>query len=68
MASQSHFTPTRVFILSELNARDKERYFELLLENEAKFFQDEAGNYISSLRLLAPGVKKADKSQSSEAS
>lgn len=65
--SQAQFQPSRVFILSELPAREKEKMFELLLENETKFFQDEAGNYIGSLRLLAPGVKKADKAHSSEA-
>jgi hypothetical protein len=65
---EAHFLPTRAFVLSELNARDKEAYYELLLNNGTKFFQDEAGNYIGSLRLLAPGVKKADKSHATEAS
>ena len=58
---EEEFLPSRAFVLSELpGAREKEIYYKLLLENGAKFFQDEQGNYIASVRLLAPGVKKAE--------
>ena len=52
------FVPSRAVVLSELqHVRDKERYYQLLLDSGAKFFQDEHGNYIASMRMLAPGVK-----------
>ena len=58
---EQEFLPSRAFVLSELpGAREKEMYYKLLLDNGAKFFQDEHGNYIASVRMLAPGVKKAD--------
>jgi hypothetical protein len=52
------FVPSRAVVLSELqHVRDKERYYQLLLDSGAKFVQDEHGNYIASMRMLAPGVK-----------
>ena len=64
---EREFIPSRAFVLSELpGARDKEMYYKLLLDNGAKFFQDEEGNYIASVRMLAPGVKKADPTAKNE--
>ena len=54
----SEFAPTRAMVLSEMSMREKEKYYSLLLSNEAKFFQDEHGNYIASVRVLAPGMSK----------
>ena len=54
----SEFAPTRAMVLSEMSMREKEKYYSLLLRNESKFFQDEHGNYIASVRVLAPGMNK----------
>ena len=64
---EREFVPTHAFVLSELpGSRDKEMYYKLLLDNGAKFFQDDQGNYIASVRMLAPGVKKADPTAKNE--
>jgi hypothetical protein len=55
----SEFFPTRAIVLSEIPTREKDVYYNLLLDNEARFFEDEDGNYVGSVRLLAPGIKKS---------
>lgn len=65
---------SRCVVLSEVpSTREKEKYYALLLENEARFFVDEGQTphgdeevYIANLRLLAPGIKK-EKKQSEKA-
>lgn len=52
------FRPSHAVVLSEIPTRDKEKYYQLLLENNCKFYEDENGNYIGSVRLLAQGIKK----------
>jgi hypothetical protein len=52
------FNPSRAIILSELMTREKEKYYHLLLLNNAKFTRDGDGRYIANVRLLAPGVRK----------
>ncbi len=54
----NQFTPSRIIILSELSTREKEKYYQILLSNKAKFHRDPSGKYVANLRILAPGVKK----------
>lgn len=61
----SSFFPSHAIVLSEIPTRDKEKYYQLLLENNCKFFEDDKGNYVGSVRLLAPGVKDKDETRSS---
>ena len=56
--SSNQFNPSRIVVLSELNTREKEKYYQLLLSNKVRFHRDEEGRYVASLRLLAPGIKK----------
>jgi len=65
MSAPSSFYPSRAIVLSEMPTREKEKYYQLLLENNCKFFEDEKGNYVGSVRLLAPGVKDKDETRSS---
>jgi len=65
MSASSSFYPTRTIVLSEMPTREKEKYYQLLLENNCKFFEDDKGNYVGSVRLLAPGVKDKDETRSS---
>jgi hypothetical protein len=63
MAPNNEFHPTKLIILSELPAREKEKYFRLLLQQNAKFIRRHDGTdtkYIAHLRLLAPYVKKPE--------
>jgi hypothetical protein len=60
MASNTPFHPTRLIILSELTTKEKEKYYNLLVSNEAKFHRNDSGQYIANVRLLAPGMKKVD--------
>lgn len=57
---KSDFNPTKLIVLSELPTKEKEKYYQLLLLNQARFVRDQDGRYIASLRLLAPGLKKVD--------
>jgi len=57
---KSEFNPAKVVVLSELPMKEKEKYYQLLLMNNAKFIRDSEGKYIANLRLLAPGIKKID--------
>jgi hypothetical protein len=58
MSSGNQFQPTRVVVLAELPTREKEKYYQMLLSNKARYHRDEKGRYVASIRLLAPGVKK----------
>ena len=61
MAGVGEWAPSRCVVLSECSTREKEKYYSLLLENEARFFVEDgqAGEiFVANLRLLAPGVKK----------
>ena len=63
-ARASEFRPTRVVVLSEMSTRDKEKYYNMLIESGARFYQDQGQSdeiYIANLRVLAPGVKKEKK-------
>lgn len=57
---RSDFNPAKLLVLSELPMKEKEKYYQLLLLNNARFIRDDQGRYIASLRLLAPGLKKVD--------
>lgn len=57
MAS-SAFQPKHLVVLAELDTREKERYFDLLLQHSAKLHRSEGGRFLLNMRLLAPGVKK----------
>lgn len=57
---KTDFNPTKLIVLSELPTKEKEKYYQLLLLNQARFVRDNEGRYIASLRLLAPGLKKVD--------
>ena len=54
------FFGSRAVVLSELSTREKEKYYNLLLESDVRFYvdEDQPDVYVSNLRLLAPGVKK----------
>ena len=52
MASVEEFTPTRVVVLGELSAREKEKYYSILVSQDAKFHYDRKGRIISNVRLL----------------
>ncbi|RYH07209.1 hypothetical protein EON65_41980 [archaeon] len=59
----SDFRPTKLVLLSELPAREKEKYFQLLLLNNVKFVRQGDGpdtKYIGNFRMLAPFVRKPD--------
>jgi hypothetical protein len=58
MSSANPFYPSRVIVLAELSTREKEKYYQALLTNKAKYHRDEKGRYVASIRLLAPGLKK----------
>eukprot|EP01038_Epipyxis_sp_PR26KG_P010908 gene10908-14646_t len=59
---EDDYFPTKLMVLSELSVRDKETYYKMILSNgNMKLRRDPlTGNYIASLRLLGPNVKKAD--------
>lgn len=57
--SSEYFNPTRAIVLSEMETRDKEKYYNLLLDNHARFFKD-GDSYVANVRLLPPGVAKYD--------
>lgn len=54
------FNPSRAVVLAELPVKEKERYYQLLASNEAKFFRDEQGRYVANVRMLGPATKKSD--------
>jgi hypothetical protein len=57
---EEEFRPKRCIVLSELTTREKEKYYQLLLINNARFVRDDQGRYITNIRLLAPGVKRSE--------
>ena len=58
------FNPSKAIVLTELTTREKEKYYHLLLLNNAKFTRDSEGRYIANVRLLAPGVRKNESTNS----
>lgn len=60
MTSNIPFNPTKLILLSELPTREKEKYYNLLITANAKFAVDSEGNYVTNIRMLAPGRKKSD--------
>ena len=59
----SPFTPTHVIVLSELHPREKEKYYDLLIQNDALFERRDDDTYISNVRVLAPGVKSSQETK-----
>jgi hypothetical protein len=61
-SDSSSFAPSHVIVLSELPAKEKEAYYDLLLAQDAKFFEDRDSNgdprHMANMRILAPGIKK----------
>jgi len=56
-----HFNSTRIINLSELNTRDKDKYYDILLKNNTKFYYDpELKKYVGNIRLLGPNGKRSD--------
>lgn len=43
-------------LLSELNDSDRDKYFQLLLENDLEFQLDDSGYYVATIRVLNPKV------------
>jgi len=71
-----HFVPTRAVVLSELSAREKEKYYALLINSGARFYPDHSSVadgpedaeplYVANVRVLAPGVKREQKKSASK--
>ena len=66
----STFAPSHVIVLSELTAKEKDAYYDLMLAQDASVYEDDPRNskgtprHIANMRILAPGIKKdAPKSQ-----
>ena len=57
---QETFFPTKIIILAELSIKDKEKYFNLLLQNDVKFRKDSEDRYIGNIRILGANIKKSD--------
>lgn len=54
------YTPQRLVVLSELSTREKEAYYQLLIQSNSKFYFDpNLQKYVANVRLLAPNVKKS---------
>jgi hypothetical protein len=60
MASNTPFHPQHLIVLSELTTKEKEFYYNLLINNECKFHHNDQGHCVVNLRLLAPGFKKIE--------
>lgn len=57
------FHSDHLIVLADLPIKEKEKYYNFLLNHSVRFVRDESGvatKYVASVRLLAPGVKKAD--------
>lgn len=55
------FNASRVIVLSELSTREKDKYYDLLLSNQTKFYFDKNLNkYVGNVRLLGPQGKRSD--------
>jgi hypothetical protein len=55
---EGEYRPESLLVLSSLPMREKEKYYKMLLNNDAKFRRDEEGNYIANIRLFGPNIKK----------
>jgi hypothetical protein len=70
------FNPTRTVVLSELSAREKEKYYALLINSGARFYLDHSSVadgpeeaeplYVANVRVLAPGVKREQRKSASK--
>ena len=58
---EHNYKPSNLLILSELSLREKEKYYTLLLNNNAKFRRHSDGRFVGNIRLFSPGVKKVEK-------
>ena len=45
------FTPSRVVVLSQLTAQEKEAYYQLILTSKVKIHYDQQGQFIANVRL-----------------
>ena len=55
----SQFRAERVLLLSELQIREKEKYYALLIKDEVKFRPMNDDRYVGNIRVLAPKIKKS---------
>ena len=61
MTSVPKHEPTRLVVLSELSAREKDKYYELLLRSDTKFYFDAKLNrYVGNVRILGPNIKRTN--------
>ncbi len=57
------FYSDHLIVLADLPIKEKEKYYNFLLNHNVRFVRDESGaetKYVANVRLLAPGVKRAD--------
>jgi hypothetical protein len=57
-SNNTPFIPKHLVVLAELDTREKEKYYNIMLNNGSKFHRTENGQYVLNMRILAPGVKK----------
>mmetsp|Transcript_29874 Transcript_29874/g.55380 ORF Transcript_29874/g.55380 Transcript_29874/m.55380 type:complete len:642 (-) Transcript_29874:2520-4445(-) len=57
-SNNTPFIPKHLVVLAELETREKEQYYNIMLNNGSKFHRTENGQYVLNMRILAPGVKK----------
>ncbi len=68
------FHSDHLIVLADLPIKEKEKYYNFLLNNNVRFVRDESGaetKYVGNVRLLAPGIKKGEyllKSRETDAS
>lgn len=48
----SSFTPTHIIVLSELHPKEKEKYYDLLIQNDSKFEKKDQDTFIANVRVL----------------
>ena len=65
-SANTPFVPRHLVVLSELDTREKEKYYNIMLNNGGKFHRSENGHYVLNMRILAPGVKKHEKNKKKE--
>jgi hypothetical protein len=58
MAAADPFEPSRMIVLSELTAREKERIYTFLVDQDVKFHRDQNGHLISNVRMLGPNCPR----------
>jgi hypothetical protein len=54
------FAPTRLIVLSELSAREKEKYYNILIAQNAKILHLPNGPYTANVRMIAPKTSAKD--------